>query len=413
MQFPVQQFPILTPEQMSPFNAAISQGLKNYTDYAGARSKLTYADLMGPQFLAKLYGNQDFVANVPNEKRQTDVQNLRTAATAPTGVQGLFNRQQPGFLTQFANWIFGGGQQAPNAAQGQTQAPQATQTTPQTAQGQPKPLMPTGNGPLPTNFGSNNRASDQEVEQISQQAAANAGQTPTQAPQQAPQQFPTSKETVNDYFKNAAEANRIKALGTESGKLAANQIDNFSNDYQRGVQLNDVYTNLSGTLTNPEFENMRKVPIAGRYELGYFAKHGNRAQQQLAGGFIADTNKIIAESSNTFKGQFRQGEQQLLEQMKINEKDTVDSAKGKLQSLMLYNSILTERSQLSAELMRTKNLDKDQAIKEANKQLNVPYIKMQIHDRLNPYITLRDKDTGATKTVTAAEARRMGVKLNG
>jgi len=81
MSFTMPQFEILEGDEVNPLagilnkSATVSQNRTKakyapMTMQADAMSKMAYANLMAPQFLAKLMGNPDVVANMTEEQKQ-------------------------------------------------------------------------------------------------------------------------------------------------------------------------------------------------------------------------------------------------------------------------------------------------------------------------------------------------------
>ena len=166
---------------------------------------------------------------------------------------------------------------------------------------------------------------------------------------------------------------------------------------------------VSDILASPTFEQIRQTPLAGHHELQYYAKEGTPEQQQMVGKYYTLTGNLIKDASRDFAGQFRKGEQQLLNGMKPSPSDTVDSAKGKTETLSVLNKMLAARSRLTSKIMSEHHVNKLQALEEADRQVDGEAIRRQVHDRLNPMVTIKNRKTGETKTITAAEARKLGV----
>src|SRR6185295_19346993 len=65
------------------------------TAQANALSKLAYANLMGPQFLAKLMGNEHIAANIPDNEKNAILERLKQAGTGQGTGNALQNFIQP------------------------------------------------------------------------------------------------------------------------------------------------------------------------------------------------------------------------------------------------------------------------------------------------------------------------------
>lgn len=317
---------------------------------AEAASKLAYARLMGPQFVSKLISNPAIFPNIPDAQK---AQLINAVASAGTG--NVFSQ------------------------------PQMMPNTP--AMGQYNQQVPTSN-----------------------QLVNSLNVAPPTQPSSVQPQMPTPPIEQNSSFaENQGRFQGIvkeqEQLGVERAKQLSELGDVLANAQRSEQTLND----LGSILSSPVFEQMRTSPVGGKYELNYWSKFGNADQQNMVGRFTTLAGNLVKDSSRDFAGQFRTGEQKLLEGMKPNGNDTVNAARGKVESLQFLNRMLMQRSRLAADIMRTQHVDKAQAIDMADKQVNGDLIRQQIRDKLNPRITIRNSKTGETKTVSRAEARAMGV----
>jgi hypothetical protein len=363
------------------------------TAQANAMSKLAYANLMGPQFLAKLMGNTDILANIPPEQRQQALDMLyKAGAGQGTGAGASSQQQQPtnpfntgssdeSPLAKMVNHVkdaFGFGDKK-SPAMGAPQAP----TNP-LAQMQPN-------------------LSQQDTQNINQLTPGDAytvqGNQPTNPMAQGAQAFP---ENVGRY-------KGIVEEGQESGKIRAKDIEELNNTAFSGETNQSTLDNISNILSSPEFEQIRQVPLAGNHELSYYAKFGTPAQQQMVGKYYTLTGNIVKDSARDFAGAFRKGEQQLLQGMKPAPSDTVDTARGKTEALSYMNRLLTERSKLTSQIMSERHINKGQAQELADKQINGGAIRDEIHQKLNPTVTIRNKKTGEVKTIPIGDAKKLGV----
>ena len=161
---------------------------------------------------------------------------------------------------------------------------------------------------------------------------------------------------------------------------------------------------INNMISSPVIRDIRQLPLLGRHEMGWYAKEGRPDQQQLVTRLQTQMGNLVKDSSRDFAGQFRKGEQQLLQGMKPNDSDTVDGMIGKSESLTVMNKLLRERSALTSQYMTDYHINKLQASQMADKQVNGDAIRAQVHDKLNPTVTIRNKKTGEVVTLPAAEA---------
>lgn len=348
---------------------------------AEAASKLAYAQLMGPQFLAKLMGNQDILANMSPEQRD---QALRMVYAAGSGqgtgnnvFSNLVNNPAPqqnnnslsGWLVnQFKN-LFGGNapQQSNNAF---TQQPMSPMQNNNAMTNQP---IIQGGGPdagyAYDRSGNNIVASPAEVEAI-----ANRGTSAN------PNTF---AENVGTYKGRVSE-------GEEAGKIRANQMKDLAKTVFDGRTKLETLRQGANIIASPEFEQVRQTPILGDKEIAYFKRYGTPKQQDMLGQLTTLNGTVIKDSSRDFAGQFRKGEQALLNQTKINDSDTFNVARGKMTQLLYLAEMLTKRAELTHQYMGQYHIDEVQAGNMADKQINGETIRQQIHNQLNP----RSKEAG-------------------
>jgi hypothetical protein len=315
-------------------------------------SQLTYANLMGPQFAAKLMGNPDIFPNLTDEEKRTKI-------------NALFNVAQ------------GGGGNALN-----------------------NPPPSTG-APIPGKQGKTYEGTGADSGYSYDAKGRNIVAPPELVTAKTTQQ-PTVAETVGGYQGTKEE---LKELG----KIRAKNIEELNNIVFDSDTKLATLNDLNNMVSSPEIREIRQLPLAGRHEIAWYAREGTPAQQQLIGRLYTQMGDIVKNSSRDFAGQFRKGEQQLLQGMKPNDSDTVDVMIGKLESLTTMSKLLRERAALTSQYMGKHHIDKLQASQRADKEINGEKIREQIHDKLNPTITVRNKKTGEIKTIPIAEARKLGV----
>ncbi len=354
---------------------------------AEAASKLAYANLMGPQFLSKLMNNPSALANLSQQQRENILNKVHDAGTGVTGMNMPFmpnGMQQQNPLINMFQKLFGGGNQNP---QQQVQQPERNQLINQS------PVL----SPADRNNLNNMQPGDSYVVQ---------GQQPVVIPQ--PTAIPKK-----DYFEQAGtEIGKQKEL-EETGKNRATDIKDFGDAYQGAIAKQDTFKEINRIISSPEFEKIRQLPFADKHELLWYKRYGTKSQQNMAGRLETLIGNVVRDSAQDFKGQFRKGEQQLIEGMKLNFSDTVDSARGKAETLTYLNNMLRQRTKLAHDYMRDQHLDKTDALEQADAQIDGDAVRQQVRDQLNPRITIKNKKTGETITISPKEAReKYGVNTN-
>jgi hypothetical protein len=372
MPLPVQQFQILSPEQANPLGESIYKAMlareakmkaataEEELPYAGlskaaqSASQMAYASLMGPQFMAKLMGNENLLANIPEGQRQQYLSGVTGAASQPNMANNIMDFWRQQHQGQ-------GGQQ-----QGQ-QAPQAPMAPPMPQQPQ-QPPMPGYGAPQP-----------------GQQPPMQPGmqQPPQSAPQQmqAPGTQPSWEQNVGNYKGTVEEG---KAAGGERGKLHEQKIGELGDVVMTGNNLQSTIDRMTDLVASPEFENLRQLPIAGQHELAYYARFGTPEEKHMVGDYRATQGDMVKNFVKTLGSQAIKTEVGLANSTKPNDADMPDVIKGKVESMSVLNKLVTERAELTASLMENRKMSYLGAQKMADKMLNGGAIRKEVHDRLYP-----------------------------
>jgi hypothetical protein len=295
-------FPILTPGQMNPFHQALQQGLETYRGItqaqyeplklqADAASKLTYAQLMGPQYLAKLLGNKDIAANIPDDQKAQILGNLTRAGLNASQIEALtgWNVQQPAQNNQQNNATENTPAPAPAPTPAPSPAPQQgglmdalhnlyknmfgpTQTqnpaAPVTEVYRPGENLGTGDdrGMVFDKNGNNVVATPQQVSQSGNpnvQVDLGGGVTGAVQPEVGTEYPPTQQpqpQPKKTWAENIAAQKKTEAYGEEEGKLEAKEWD-------------EVIKKTRDALIPTEFAHQNYEAMRKKYkELGTFEK---------------------------------------------------------------------------------------------------------------------------------------------
>ncbi len=414
------------------------------TTQADAASKLAYANLMGPQFLAKIMGNNSALGNLTEDQKKTALEKIYQAGSGQGTGANIFGQMQGGAFgapdNSLSGWLVNklkgalGHNQPSNALSNpMTQFSQPAPMTQPPGVGAPVPTQeqqPTDDESAPVNAEDLVPGKDYDNKEIhdafkawlqtpqgKEAIAAGGGNMPdtkkvvdwdrarkTQNPIPAPQ-----VERPKTFGENAGEYTGVLNEGGESGKIRAKQREELDNTVFNGETAATTLNEISDIISSPEFEQIRQVPLAGHHEIAYYEKEGTAEQQQMATRYKTLTGNLIKDASRDFAGQFRKGEQQLLNGMKPNPGDTVDGAKGKTEALSVLNKMLTQRARLTSKYMEKNHSSKLEASEWADRQVNGNKIRQEVHDRLNPTVTIYNSKTKQKRTVSVSEARKLGV----
>ena len=405
----------------------------NTTIPAQAYSQMAYANAVAPQFMAKLLQDPKFLGNISPEQASAIKNAVLSGATKPPGFNSLnqmpsnagnenpgmgnaFNQSPAGQLWRGIKNLLGkhGTDLSSNPAQ-QQNMPQ-----PEPQQGGNAFQQP----PQPSTQATAPAANETEADIFNKYIATPEGQAEVdKANRGEPSRLDIGTEALahelaneaknasapGNYLENASKGESIIEEGKASGKTRNEDIAKLNTTVFNAETNQGTLDEISDILASPTFEQIRQVPLAGHHELSYYAREGTPEEQDMVGKYYTLTGNLIKDASRDFAGQFRKGEQQLLNGMKPSPGDTVDTAKGKTETLSVLNKMLAERSKLTSHLMSQYHINKLQALEIADKKVNGQKIRAEVHDRLHPKVTVRNKKTGETMILSASEARKLGV----
>jgi len=395
---------------------------------AEAASKLAYANLMGPQFLAKLLGNDSAIANMGSDQAKAALQKAVNAGMGQGGPNNVFAQMQqqqqgPGekmgnslsnFFADKLKGIFGGqgqpgmgqmqmpGQGQPQGQMPQQQAPQQQMQMPNGAGQQSAPSAP----PM------GNRPKDGvtlEGEQWYNAKGEPVYEEDVNTPDGSMKLELTKGIPPKSYAQNTGEYKGTVKQLEEEGKYRAAALKQIGESQLGLSNSGAVLDRMTGIVKNPVFANMRNtIPGFQNKQLDYLKVMGTPEQKELIGDFLSTGESFIASTVQGFSGKPLVREFDLAQRQKITPHDTIESAIGKLQSATALHDIAEQKNQIVSELLQ-KGYNESDAVRQANKMVNVKSIEDATKKRLQRKITITNNKTGVTKEVTLEEARKMGV----
>jgi hypothetical protein len=368
--------------------------------FADASSKLTYSNLMGPQFISKLLANPNVFPNVKGKERENLVNGLFSSGMQTNPIMELL-QQRPdliqqeesgGFSDLLKNLFLKNTNNNPlNQSQYGNSPPQ--QRTNAFTQVQPLP---------PEQMNSPN---------LSPEDRKNIGnmQTPGQSyvvqGNEPDQSEPSNEPNVDPWAKRRGQYEGTVAQETQAGKLRADSIYEYGKQYANDVRLEKTLYNLIDTIKNPTFSKMReKIPYFQDIQLKNKSKIGSREEQRLIGNFIDDSGLVLKDMFNSYRGKGLLGEFEATKQMKVNDNDTIGVLFGKVQSAYMMNQMNKQLNYLVPKIMKEKNVDEHEAIQIADKQINGQKIRDEILDKLYGNVTIEDTDSGERTTLPYSKA---------
>ena len=414
------------PNAMSTLNQLVNQHYQNEiaavnAKYApaivtaNANAKNAYANLMGPQFTAKALGNTNILAQLQPDQANAAINRVINAATGQptsnnilTSQNNLSPDQQGGngqsWLRNALHSFFGGNVFAPppqnNNALLQTptvpayyQNQQQQNQSPQPGQNQlqpPNQWQATDNGQIQNQPVVNNPTPSQPINTTSNQ--------------------PTDTTTANNNPNrqmaiNAGQFKGTVAQGEEEGKIRAKQAKDLDDMAFNAQTTQSTVDEMNRNLVSPVLSQIRQLPLAGQHEFGYYRKLGTPEQQELIAQLDNQFKTIVKNTTKDFSGQVRNSELDLLNQTIPTDKDTINTMIGKAEALTLQRQMLITRANITSQLMHNYGMNKNDASKLADQSIDINKMRQQIHDKLHPMITLKNKKTNEQVTVPIAEAR--------
>jgi hypothetical protein len=361
----MQQFP-LEMEEKRIRNEVLPTSLR-----AEAASKLAYANLMGPQFLAKLMSNPDILANMPESDLKESLSKVIGAGKGQGTGQGFLNPYIQKTLESQS-------QQQNQGNQGQTVNYKGTPIVDHPEEGR----MQGGNQ-------LNNDAYD--IQGYYNPAS-------------------TEYEPEKTFAEKAALYKGIQEEGKATGKARSEDIQDFGRQYDAGLRLNDKFERLTSLIHNPTFQQMRaNIPFFQDKQLHLLSKIGSPEQKEMIGELQNTAEEVVRDTINSFTGRILKGELDISRNMKISPNDTFDVIVGKLRSASIYKDLNMRRIQIASDLMQNKHMSKKDALEQANKMTNAQDIINNVNKKLDYQVTVRNKNTGEIMTLPVSEARKRGI----
>lgn len=438
------------------------------TTQAEAASKLAYANLMGPQFLAKLLGNDSAIANMGSDQAKAALQKSLNAGMGGGNANNIFAQMQQqnqglggklgnslsNYFADKLKGVFGGSgasSQADNVLRGIAHVESEGAKNPYQLIGKDtgkgdhalgKYQVLSSNVPgwtkealgqslTPEQF-LNSPEAQEKVAEYMVKKHLSQGRSPNDAGSiwftgkplnEAGNVRDSYGTTVPDYIRKMNEGmgqDKTYAQNTGEYKGSVKQLEEEGkNRAAARKQIGESQLGLSNSgavldrmadiVKNPVFANMRNtIPGFQDKQLDYLKVMGTPEQKELIGDFLSTSESFIASTVQGFSGKPLVREFDLAQRQKITPYDTIDSAVGKLQSATALHDIAEKKNDIVDELL-AKGYNEAEAVKMANKMVDVSAIEKATKERLQRKIQVKNNKTGETKMVTLEEARKMGI----
>lgn len=363
------------------------------TMQAEAASKLAYANLMGPQFLAKIMGNDSAVANMSENQKHAGLDSVRRAAMGQGDGINAFNQMQQGAQggnpsgigNSFLGWsinklkeafhhapkkisnAFVQGASIPGQYNGDSQY-----SSPPVQRNNNPSARPPGGVTVEGEQWYNSKGEPvygEEAQQPNSQRMnldLNGGQRP------------------KTYAENTGAYKGIIEEGKELGRIRAASKKELDQDYQQALQLKQPFERLTKIITNPVFQNLRNIPGFQKMQMNAKATLGTPEEKKLIGEFQAAARQVVSATVKGFGGRILASEIPLSESMKLSDNDSIEAMLGKAPVIEAFNEMTLQRSRLASKLMKEQHLDKGDALEQADKMIDGDKIRQQVETALNP-----------------------------
>lgn len=411
---------------------------KNYlptTLGAEAASKLAYANLMGPQFMAKLLQDTKFLGNITPEQAKGFVNTITGAANRPQGFNSLNQpMQHTGIGQPSTNNITGGvwnalkgllginsNQPAQNPMQQQNMPAPVPQQGGNAFQQPPQATAPMGEAtprstaPVPN---------ETEADIFNKYIATPEGQAEVdKANRGEPSRLDVGAEALGHelaneaknatapggYIDNAAIAQGALKQGDKLGEIKADMQGDIAKQQK---SLGNSGTNIDRLITgftNPDFIALRnELPYLQDMQLGAISHLDNPQAQHLAGQIIADIEAFKGSTVMGFKGSTLKREFDYADKLKPSTNDTVYTATGKLQTLKALHDIAVTKNSLIDFYLKDPKITPAQAVEKANKAVDITAIDKRVRELTAPAVKIDNPKTKASMWITVKRAKELG-----
>lgn len=393
--------------------SGIEAQYKPLTVQAEAASKLAYANLMGPQFLAKMMANDPILANMTEEQKRTALQKLYQAGSGQGTGASIFGNlskmgQPSNNNSSLAGNIVGGA-----AGMAMPVINKLLERLGITSPSANPMANPTGTPPSSQNAMVNMPNVGAGIQATPQQANAISGMQPGQA-MRVDESGNLVPVRPNTFAENTAKQKSIVEEGAELGRGRAKDINSYGNIYQAAVNQGHVFDDLVDMSNSPEMQKLKNgVPLFQEKQMKVLSKIGTPEEQEMVGRFYNSTNELIKNTINSFEGNKLRGEADIARDMKVSPNDTWSTMVGKLQSAMTYNEYNKQLSSMVVKLMKDQHLDKQTSIETADKALDGKKIRTDIFNQLHPKPTDADIKYMADKYKISEDEVRKRLKAKG
>lgn len=364
------------------------------TTQAEAASKLAYANLINPQYIAKIMSNPHFMGNLSEEQKNmlNDLSyNAAVRNQNPASVKNSFNYMQRSSQDGiFTRWL-------KNSLRNMIESSQESET-PVNALSQnyskPEAQSELSQNPM------QHRPKDGVI--LEGQQWYNAKGEPVYESDVETSQKPielelTERKPSKTYEQKAGDYLGGIKQGEKSGEIRAQNLGDIGEEMKVLDATGANIDRLINGFTNPDFMALRETfPFMQDTQLSALSKTGNPEVRYMIGKLISDIEAFKGSTVNSFKGQTLKREFDYADKLKPSESDTVYTALGKLQTLKALHDIAWLKDMTIKNYMQNKGMSLADAVERANKEVNVKAIDEAVKEYTQPLYPIRNKKTHQT-----------------
>ncbi len=402
------------------------------TTQAEALSKLAYANMMGPQFLAKAINNPGFLASLSEDQKNAASNAIYRAGSGQgTGLNSINNlpMQPPAPahlnpLTWIADKLKNGFENRPSI--------NSLASSPEVQNTMPSPQMnrePMNEPQAPESRQTMPREDGETDESLAYEDWLNSPEGQKEVAKGDSANIPDKNKILKRWYSKKANEEHeptwaertgqhlgVVEEGKEAGKIRATARKELDQEYQQALQLKAPFEKLNSIITNPTFQKLRQIPGFQQLQMTGKANFGTQEEQKIIGQFQAAAKNVVAATVKGFGGRILASEIPLSESMKLSDKDTIGVMLGKLPTVKEFNELTLQRARLASKLMKEYHLDKGDALEQADKLVDGKAIREQVKNELNPIsdedIDFTAKQMGLTREQVIKRLRAEG-RYNG
>jgi hypothetical protein len=380
------------------------------TAQAEAASKLAYANLMGPQFLAKIMGNDSALANLSEDQKNNALNMIYKAGTGGGSGNAMINNvasssndDMPSYsgigqpsTNSLSGWITNklknAFSQSPNNSEqnnvnAMNAAPSSYDNSSNPNVSYEGPGIITSGNPFVGRKGykppNQNEQNQDETQKMIENSLLDWSDNPENPERTIRTNQPTYEENIGK-FKGTVKQ------GEEAGKYRAQALNDIGKSQLALSNSGAALHRMADIIKDPVVENMRsRIPFFQDKQLSYLEKMGTKEEQKKIGNLIATSEQIIASGVQAFGGKPLVREFDLLQRQKVNRDDTIPVAEGKVNASIALHDIAEKKNEIISDLLQ-QGMNESDAVKQANKMVDVSAIERETDRLLQSKITEED-----------------------